>query len=68
MGRVAAVGSLVAAIVIVAVILLSGGSSYMLHADFEDAGQLVTGNQVLMGPATVGTVTSIGLTPTSLAR
>jgi phospholipid/cholesterol/gamma-HCH transport system substrate-binding protein len=67
-GRVAAVGSLVAAIVIVAVILLSGGSSYMLHADFQDAGQLVAGNQVLMGPATVGTITSIGLTPTSLAE
>jgi phospholipid/cholesterol/gamma-HCH transport system substrate-binding protein len=67
-GRVAAVGSLVAAIVIVAVILLSGGSSYTLHADFEDAGQLVSGNQVLMGPATVGTITSIGLTPSSLAE
>lgn len=68
MGRVAAVGSLVAAIVIVSVILLSGGSSYTLHADFEDAGGLVAGNQVLMGPATVGTVTSIGLTPSSAAE
>jgi phospholipid/cholesterol/gamma-HCH transport system substrate-binding protein len=67
-GRVAAVGSLVAAIVIVSVILLSGGSSYTLHADFEDAGGLVAGNQVLMGPATVGTVTSIGLTPSSAAE
>jgi phospholipid/cholesterol/gamma-HCH transport system substrate-binding protein len=67
-GRVAAVGSLVAAIVVVSVILLGGGSSYMVHADFQDAGGLVAGNQVLMGPATVGTVTSIGLTPSSAAE
>lgn len=68
MGRVAAVGSLVAAVVIVAVIMLSGGSSYTLRANFVDAGGLVAGDQVMMGPAIVGTVNSISLTPNSLAQ
>ena len=68
MGRVAAVGSLVAAIVIVTVILMSGGSSYSLRANFVDAGGLVTGDQVMLGPAIVGTVNSITLTPNSLAQ
>jgi phospholipid/cholesterol/gamma-HCH transport system substrate-binding protein len=62
------VGSLLIAVVVVAVILLSGGSSYTLKADFQDAGGLVAGDQVMMGPAIVGTVTSIGLTPASLAE
>ena len=65
--RVAAVGSLVIAVVVVAVLLLSGGSSYTLRANFADAGGLVSGNLVLMGPATVGTVQSIGLTPNGQA-
>jgi phospholipid/cholesterol/gamma-HCH transport system substrate-binding protein len=67
-GRVAAVGSLVAAIVVVTVILMSGGSSYSLRANFTDAGGLVTGDQVMLGPAIVGTVNSITLTPNSLAQ
>jgi phospholipid/cholesterol/gamma-HCH transport system substrate-binding protein len=66
--RVAAGGALAAAVVVVALILLQGGSSYTLRADFRDAGGLVSGNQVLMGPATVGTVQSIGLTPNGLAE
>lgn len=47
---------------------MSGGSSYTLRANFVDAGGLVAGNQVLMGPATVGTINSITLTPNSLAQ
>jgi len=66
--RVAAVASLLTAIVVVVVVVLSGGSSYTLKADFEDAGGLVTGNQVLMGPATVGSVQSISLTPNGQAQ
>ena len=66
--RAAAFGALVAAIALVAFLLLGSGSSYTLRADFQDAGQLVTGNQVLMGPATVGTVQSIGLTPDGQAQ
>jgi phospholipid/cholesterol/gamma-HCH transport system substrate-binding protein len=67
-GRVAAVGSLVAAIVVVSLILMSGGSSYSVRANFADAGGLVAGDQVMLGPAIVGTVNSITLTPNSLAQ
>ena len=66
--RVAALGALAVAVVLVALVLLGSGSTYTLRADFQDAGQLVTGNQVLMGPATVGTVQSIGLTPNGAAE
>ena len=66
--RVAALGALAAAVVVVVLILLGGGSSYTLRADFQDAGGLVSGNQVLVGPTTVGTVQSIGLTPNSQAQ
>lgn len=67
-GRVAAVGALVIAVVVIAVIFLGSGSSYTLRANFQDAGGLVAGDQVLIGPATVGTVNSITLTPDSLAQ
>ena len=66
--RIAAVASLATAIVVVVLVLLGGGSSYTLRADFLDAGGLVTGNQVLMGPATVGSVKSISLTANGQAR
>ena len=66
--RVAAVASLVTAIVVVVLVVLGGGSSYTLRADFQDAGGLVTGNDVLMGPAKVGSVQSISLTPNGQAQ
>jgi phospholipid/cholesterol/gamma-HCH transport system substrate-binding protein len=54
--------------VVVALLLLGSGSSYIVRADFQDAGGLVTGSQVMIGPAIVGTVKSIGLTPNGQAR
>jgi phospholipid/cholesterol/gamma-HCH transport system substrate-binding protein len=66
--RVAAAVALAAAVVVVALILLGNGSSYTLRADFQDAGGLVPGNLVLIGPATVGTVQSVGLTPNGQAE
>ena len=66
--RVAAVASLVVAIVVVVLVLSGGSSTYTLHADFQDAGGLVTGNDVLMGPAKVGTIQSISLTPNGQAQ
>ncbi|HWD76509.1 MAG TPA: MlaD family protein [Solirubrobacteraceae bacterium] len=60
--RVAALTALGLALVVVALVIFNGGSSYTLHADFESASGLVTGDNVLIGPAAVGTVTSIGLT------
>jgi phospholipid/cholesterol/gamma-HCH transport system substrate-binding protein len=66
--RIAAVASLLIAIVVVVLVVLGGGSSYTLKADFQDAGGLVTGNDVLMGPAKVGSVQSISLTPNGQAQ
>jgi phospholipid/cholesterol/gamma-HCH transport system substrate-binding protein len=66
--RVAAVASLATAIVVVVLVLLGGSSTYTLQADFLDAGGLVAGNQVLMGPATVGSVQSIALTGNGQAQ
>lgn len=66
--RVAAVVALVTAIVVVVLVLLGGRSSYTLRADFQDAGGLVTGDNVLMGPAKVGSVQAISLTPNGQAQ
>src|ERR1019366_7924545 len=51
----------------VALVVLGGGGSYTLHADFQDAGGLVSGDEVLIGPAQAGTVSSIGLTSNGAA-
>jgi phospholipid/cholesterol/gamma-HCH transport system substrate-binding protein len=61
LARVAAAGALVLALVVVAIVVLGGGSTYTLNANFENASGLVTGDNVLIGPAAVGTVSSIGL-------
>jgi phospholipid/cholesterol/gamma-HCH transport system substrate-binding protein len=66
--RVAAVAALAAAIVVVVLVVLGGSSSYTLHADFQDAGGLVTGDDVMMGPAQVGAVQSISLTANGQAQ
>jgi phospholipid/cholesterol/gamma-HCH transport system substrate-binding protein len=66
--RVAAAGSLVVAIVLVVMVLFGGGSTYTLRADFQDAGGLVTGDDVLIGPARVGSIKSIGLTSNGQAQ
>jgi phospholipid/cholesterol/gamma-HCH transport system substrate-binding protein len=66
--RIAASIALAAAIVIVALVVLTGGSTYTLNVDFQNASGLVTGNNVLIGPGVVGTVSSIGLTETGAAR
>ena len=60
--RAAAAAALVAAVVVVLVLVFANGSGYVVHADFQDASGLVTGDNVLLGPAAVGTVKSISLT------
>ena len=60
--------ALAAAIVVVALVVLAGNSSYTLNVDFQNASGLVTGDNVLIGPGVVGTVSSIGLTETGAAR
>jgi phospholipid/cholesterol/gamma-HCH transport system substrate-binding protein len=65
---VAAAGALVTALVLVVLVLFGGGSTYTLKANFLDAGGLVTGDDVLIGPARVGSVQSISLTPDGQAQ
>jgi phospholipid/cholesterol/gamma-HCH transport system substrate-binding protein len=66
--RLAALGALVIAIVVVALVVLGSGGTYGLRADFQDAGGLVAGDDVLIGPARVGTVNSVSLTSNGQAQ
>ena len=54
--------AVLATVVVVGVLVFDSGGAYTLHANFENASGLVRGNNVLIGPAVVGTVGSIGLT------
>src|SRR5580698_6919654 len=60
--------ALVLAVVAVSIVLLSGGSPYDLKLTFQDASQLVTGNQVKVGGVPIGTVSNITLTPNGEAQ
>jgi len=62
---VAAIGI---AVVVVAVILLGGGSSYQVKAIFSNASQLVTGDQVEVAGNSVGSISNIALTPNGQAQ
>jgi phospholipid/cholesterol/gamma-HCH transport system substrate-binding protein len=60
-GRIAAVAALVGAIVVVLLLVLGGGSSYTVTAQFSNASQLVTGNNVNVAGAPVGSIKEISL-------
>jgi phospholipid/cholesterol/gamma-HCH transport system substrate-binding protein len=62
-GRGAAVAALVIAAVAIAIILLSSGSTYHVNAIFENASQIVSGDQVDVAGTPIGTVSGITLTP-----
>jgi phospholipid/cholesterol/gamma-HCH transport system substrate-binding protein len=62
-GRGAALAALVIAAIAIAVVLLSSGSSYQVKAVFENASQIVSGDQVDVAGTPVGTVSGISLTP-----
>jgi phospholipid/cholesterol/gamma-HCH transport system substrate-binding protein len=62
-GRAAAAGAVVVALVAVAIIVLSGGSTYQVHAIFENASQIVSGDQVMVAGNAIGSVSDIKLTP-----
>ena len=62
LARGAAIGALGAAIVVLAFVLLGGGSGHSYTLLFQTAGQLVTGDEVQVGGRGVGTVDSISLT------
>jgi phospholipid/cholesterol/gamma-HCH transport system substrate-binding protein len=60
--RALAVGALLLAVIVVAYVVLSSGSSYTVRLLFSDASGLVAGDQVMIGPSSVGSVQSVGLT------
>lgn len=67
-GRVAALAALALAVVAVAVILLTGGTPYTVKAVFENASQIVTGDQVEVAGNSIGSVSNISLTPNGRAQ
>jgi phospholipid/cholesterol/gamma-HCH transport system substrate-binding protein len=62
-GRIAAVVALAVAVVAVFVLLSGGEEEYSVTAEFQNAGQLVNGNEVVVGGTAVGTVKEIELGP-----
>ncbi|MGN6258782.1 MAG: MlaD family protein [Solirubrobacterales bacterium] len=66
--RIATIVALAAAVIVLAVILFGGGGGHKYTLIFQNAGQLVPDNQVLIGGSPAGTVESIGLTDNNLAE
>ncbi len=66
--RVLALGGLLAAVAVAAVVLLGGGEDYRLRLQFQNASQLVKGNEVKVGGVGVGTVEEIVLAEDNLAE
>jgi phospholipid/cholesterol/gamma-HCH transport system substrate-binding protein len=66
--RLGAAAALLAAVIVVLILVFGSSSSYTVRAQFQNASGLVTGNNVLIGTAAVGTVSGIGLTASGLAE
>jgi phospholipid/cholesterol/gamma-HCH transport system substrate-binding protein len=67
-GRIAALGAVgIAVLAVIYIVAFSGGSSYEVHAVFQNASQLVTGDQVEVASNTIGSVKKIDLTPSGQA-
>ena len=68
LARVAGVGALLVGVVLVAIVLFGGDSGHKYKLLFETGGQLVPGNQVLVGGQPIGTVDEISLTEDAQAE
>jgi phospholipid/cholesterol/gamma-HCH transport system substrate-binding protein len=66
--RGVALGALAVALVVVAIILLSGGSEHTYKLVFENAGQLVKDDDVQVGGRRIGSVRKIELTDNNQAQ
>ncbi len=62
------IAALAVAVIVLAVVFFSGSSGHKYTLVFQNAGQLVPDNQVLIGGSPAGTVESIGLTDDNLAE
>jgi phospholipid/cholesterol/gamma-HCH transport system substrate-binding protein len=67
-GRVAAIGAVIAAVVLVGIVLFNGGGGYTVNAVFANAGQLVKGNEVEIAGVQAGSVKNISITPHGQAK
>jgi phospholipid/cholesterol/gamma-HCH transport system substrate-binding protein len=68
LARILAAGAIAVAVVVVAAILLSSGSDPTYKLRFQNAGQLVKGDEVQVGGRAVGTIKDIKLTNDNLAE
>ena len=66
--RIAAIVGLSIVVIALLVIVFSGGGSHKYKLVFQNASQLVNGNQVLVGGHPVGSVENISLTSDNLAE
>jgi len=68
LARVLAVGAILLAAIVVAAILLSNGTDPTYKLRFQNAGQLVKGDEVQVGGRAVGSITDIKLTDDNQAE
>lgn len=62
------IAALAVAVIVLAIVLFSGGGGHKYTFVFQNAGQLVPDNQVLIGGSPVGSVESIELSDNNLAE
>jgi phospholipid/cholesterol/gamma-HCH transport system substrate-binding protein len=67
-GRVAAIGAVLVAVVLVGIVLFRGGGGYTVSAVFQNAGQIVKGNLVEVAGVQAGSVKGISITPNGQAK